>query len=62
MELDYMALNKHHTSYFRGYIRVGEENVVPYKGRFGVGYKVYRNNPNSSRYCFLTYYIKRQDG
>lgn len=49
----------HHTSLTRGYVSVKDENGIkePYKGRFGVGYTVKRNNPDSTRFCYIDYYI-----
>lgn len=48
-----------HSSMTTGYIR---KNVTyhpkPYKGRFGVGFTVKSNNPASTRYAYLTYYIE----
>lgn len=51
---------EHHTALCRGYISVkngGEENPIPYKGKYGKGYIVKSHNPNSTNYCFITYYI-----
>lgn len=48
----------HHTSYARGYIKVNTEKVEEYKGRFGKGYKIYCNNPKSTQYCLVDYFIK----
>lgn len=47
----------HHTSYAVGYIRKGTLKRVPYQGKFGKGVKVYSHNPNSTRYCLVSYYI-----
>ena len=48
-----------HSSMTNGYIR---KNAVyqpqPYKGRFGVGFTVKSNNPASTRYAYITYYIE----
>lgn len=49
-----------HTSLSRscgGYICKGVTKQVPYQGRFGKGIKVFSHNPNSTRYCLVTYYI-----
>ena len=51
-------LELHHEALARGYIRVGETKEEPYKGRFGVGKKVYKHNPNSSRYCIVEYWTE----
>lgn len=49
----------HHTALTQGYVSVKvEEGIkVPYSGRFGEGYKVLSHNPNSTRFCFVSYYI-----
>lgn len=50
---------EHHTSRARGYISRKTGGIVkPYKGRFGKGYKVYTPAYDSTRYCFITYYVK----
>ena len=51
---------EHHTAMQRGYYsRLTEPRVEPYKGRFGEGYKVTSTNEESTRYMFITYYIKK---
>lgn len=50
-------LKLHHSALSRGYIRVGQRKDVPYKGRFGVGRKVFKHNPFSSRYCIVEYWV-----
>lgn len=52
-----MAATLHHTALTRGYIKVGQEIREKYNGRFGVGYTVKTHNPDSTRYCFISYYI-----
>ena len=51
---------EHHTSLTQGYVsRKKPEGVaVPYKGRFGVGYKVLTPSWQSTSYCYVTYYVK----
>lgn len=51
----------HHTSLTRGYVSVKETSgiKVPYKGRFGEGYKLLTHNSNSTRYCYVSYYINK---
>lgn len=50
----------HHIASQRGYIsRKIPPIVEPYKGRFGEGYKVISNNPQSTRYTWVTYFIRR---
>lgn len=51
---------KHHTALSRGYVSVkngGEEEPVPYKGKYGEGYTIKSHNPNSTYYCYITYYV-----
>ena len=56
-------LRFHHSALCKGYIRVGETIEVPYKGRFGVGKKkIYKNNPLSSLYCIVEYWIEEEVG
>lgn len=51
----------HHISYTRGYVSVkDEEPYMPYKGRFGEGFKRLRHNSNSTSYCFVEYWIKEE--
>ena len=47
------------TSMCRGYVsRKIEGYAEPYKGRYGIGYCVYRPNWESTRYSFITYYVE----
>ncbi len=46
-----------HTSLTQGYIPKGTLKRVPYQGKFGKGVKILTHNPNSTRYCFVSYYI-----
>lgn len=49
-------------SKFRGYVstKVTDDNAVciPYKGRYGKGYKVERNNSQSTQYALVEYWVK----
>lgn len=47
----------HHTSLSRGYVKVGEEIIEKYNGRFGSGYTVKTHNNDSTYYCYITYYV-----
>ena len=49
----------HHTALTRGQVSVKQENGIrkPNEGKFGKGYKVLSNNPRSTRFCFVSYYI-----
>ena len=49
---------EHHTSLSRGYVRVGQKIKEEYNGRFGKGYTIKRHNPNSTQYCYITYYVE----
>lgn len=53
----------HATSWARGYVsRVGSghNGILPYKGRYGEGYKVYTASWESTRYCRVRYYIREE--
>lgn len=50
----------HHTSLTRGYVSVKSEVIKEdYNGRFGKGHTVKTHNPNSTRYCYISYYIEQ---
>lgn len=42
----------------RGYIPVGKEIKEPYRGKYGRGYIIKRNNPRSNRFYLKDYYIR----
>ena len=50
----------HHRSLTQGYVSVKQTEGIkkPYDGKFGVGYTIRHHNPNSTRYCWLDYYIE----
>ncbi|UWG68373.1 MAG: hypothetical protein [Bacteriophage sp.] len=48
---------KHHTALTTGYIGVNKTEKRPYNGRFGKGYVELTHNPDSTRFCFITYYV-----
>lgn len=52
-------LKLHHTSLARGYVSRKNKSgdIMLYNGRFGKGVKVYTSNPDSTRFCFVTYYV-----
>ena len=54
------GLKVSHTSLSRGYVsrKNREGEMVKYQGRFGKGYKVFTPNFESTRYCYVTYYIE----
>lgn len=41
----------------RGYVRIGMGWCEPYDGKYGKGIKVHYNNPSSTRYNKVRYYI-----
>ena len=48
----------HHSSWSRGYVsRKGSPCVEFYRGRFGIGFRVFSSSIDSSRYCRVTYYV-----
>jgi hypothetical protein len=49
---------EHHTSLTRGYVKVNQQIKEEYNGRFGKGYTIKRHNPNSTQYCYITYYVE----
>lgn len=50
---------QHHTASQRGYLsRKGGHEIIPYKGRFGEGYKVLSPRWDTTQYVTVTYYIK----
>lgn len=57
------VLYEHHESTFKGYISrklsVDELPVLPYKGKFGVGFKVLLPNWESTKYSRVKYFIYR---
>lgn len=56
MKINVVEYKAHHIALTRGYVSVNNnEQPKSYKGKFGVGYTLRTNNPNSTRYCF--YYI-----
>lgn len=50
----------HHTALSRGYISRKLKNgiVEAYNGRFGEGFAVLKPNYESTRYHFISYYVK----
>ena len=50
---------EHHTALCKGYVSVkkNSEEPKPYVGRFGKGYTVKSHNSESTRFCFITYYV-----
>ena len=51
--------NYHHTASDRGYIPVGKEIKEPYRGKYGRGYIIKRNNPRSNMFYLKDYYIRQ---
>lgn len=54
------AYHKHHSARRRAYAsrKTGETQPVPYKGKYGVGYVTYSPSWDSTRYCWVNYYIE----
>lgn len=49
----------HHTASQRGYLsRKGGDEVIPYKGHFGEGYKVLSPRWDTTQYVRVSYYTK----
>lgn len=58
---DAMGLRFHHSAFAQGYVSAkGAGYAVPYKGRFGRGYKYYTHNPISTYYCYVAYYVEEE--
>lgn len=57
-------LYEHHESTFRGYISrkisADELPVLPYKGKFGTGFKVLLPNWKSTNYSRVKYFIYKE--
>lgn len=53
------TMREHHFSWASGYVsrKMPEGIVVPYKGRYGEGFKVFTPSWQSSSYCTVTYYV-----
>ena len=50
----------HHTARARRYVSRKVDGIAEiYNGKFGAGYKVYTPAWDSSRYCYVTYYINK---
>ena len=51
----------HHTALTLGYVSVKNMEGIKeeYNGKFGKGYTVKRHNPESTRYCFIDYYVEQ---
>lgn len=49
----------HHTALARGYVSAKCVSGIryPYSGKYGEGYTVRRHNPDSTRYCYMDYYV-----
>ena len=58
MVIDGMIYKYHHCSYARGYVKVKDTIITPYKGRFGEGYTVDKHCNHSSYYFWRAYFIK----
>jgi len=54
------GLTQLHTSLIKGYVsrKNADGIVLKYKGRFGEGVRVLSRNFDSTRFCFVTYFVK----
>ena len=53
----------HHTASCRGYVSRKSDGVVEeYHGRFGDGYKVLHPRWDTTTYCWVSYYIRKDKG
>lgn len=50
-------LKFHHKALAAGYIKKNTTVEKDYCGRFGRGKVIYRNNPLSTRYCIVEYWL-----
>lgn len=59
IEINGKEYKLHHTALCRGYVSVKTTEGIRerYKGRFGKGYTIKTNNPNSTNYCYISYYL-----
>lgn len=51
----------HHSALRLGYQSVKHMRAERYEGRFGKGWMIYINNPNSTKYVHVEYYIEKGD-
>ena len=58
-EIEKRGYKFHHITSVRGYQKKGTVTIEKYSGSYGKGYKVSKHNPNSTRYKFVCYYIKK---
>lgn len=50
----------HHTARARRYVSRKAAGIAEiYNGRYGTGYKVFTPAGDSSRYCYVTYYVNK---
>ena len=63
MQKELQNLKKSHTALMRGYVsRKNPEGVMlKYSGKWGTGYKVLTPSWESTRYCYVTYYVNIKD-
>lgn len=49
----------HHTALARGYVSAKCTDGIrkSYCGRYGKGFTICRHNPDSTRYCYMDYYV-----
>ena len=53
---DMQNVKLHHTALSKGYVSVHSDGIKEdYCGRYGKGYTIKTHNPNSTRYCYISY-------
>jgi len=58
-EIKNQKLSRLHTSWHQGYVSRKSDGVaIPYTGKFGTGYALLTPSFNSTRYCYITYFVK----
>ena len=58
-DLSGLGYKLHHSALSRGYVsRKCSGIVVPYRGKFGAGYAVFKPRFDTSRFCTVYYYVK----
>lgn len=59
--VDDVVYTFHHTSTMGGYVsRKTRGSILPYSGKFGVGYKVLTPRWDTTNYCYVSYYIRKK--
>lgn len=58
-----MKYRLHHTATMRGYVsRKCHDGIKkPYDGKFGRGYIIVRPRWDTTRYCYVSYYVETEE-